>query len=104
MKPFEALGRRACEFAESTRENLAFLGETTACALGILVHPGRFRLRDAALAFERASFDALPVTTGIGFLLGLFSRLRSSASLGLSSRPSSSPAARGARLPPRLAR
>ena len=71
MKPLEALGRRACEFAESTRENLAFLGETTVCALGMIVHPGRFRLRDAALAFERASFDALPVTTGIGFLLGL---------------------------------
>ena len=81
MKPFEALGRRACEFAESTRENLAFLGETTACALGILVHPGRFRLRDAALAFERASFDALPVTTGIGFLLGLILAFQSAAAL-----------------------
>ena len=81
MKPLEALGRRACEFAESTRENLAFLGETTACALGMLVHPGRFRLRDAALAFERASFDALPVTTGIGFLLGLILAFESAAAL-----------------------
>ena len=81
MKPLEALGRRACEFAESTRENLAFLGETTACALGMILHPGRFRLRDAALAFERASFDALPVTTGIGFLLGLILAFQSAAAL-----------------------
>ena len=81
MKPLEALGRRACEFAESTRENLAFLGETTVCALGMIVHPGRFRLRDAALAFERASFDALPVMTGIGFLLGLILAFQSAAAL-----------------------
>ena len=55
MKPFEALGRRACEFAESTRENLAFLGETTACALGMLVHPGRFCLRDCVFDREHGS-------------------------------------------------
>ena len=81
MKPFEAVGRRACEYAASMRENLAFLGETTVCALSILARPRRFRLGDSALAFERASFDALPVTTGIGFLLGLILAFQSAAAL-----------------------
>ena len=81
MKPFEAVGRRACEYAASMRENLAFLGETTVCALSILVRPRRFRFGDSALAFERASFDALPVTTGIGFLLGLILAFQSAAAL-----------------------
>ena len=81
MKLFEAVGRRACEYAASMRENLAFLGETTVCALSILVRPRRFRFGDSALAFERASFDALPVTTGIGFLLGLILAFQSAAAL-----------------------
>ena len=81
MKPFEAVGRRACEYAASMRENLAFLGETTVCAISILARPRRFRLGDSALAFERASFDALPVTTGIGFLLGLILAFQSAAAL-----------------------
>ena len=81
MKTFEAVGRRSCEYAASMRENLAFLGETTVCALSLVVRPRGFRLRDCALAFERASFDALPVTTGIGFLLGLILAFQSVAAL-----------------------
>ena len=65
----------------SARANCAFLGETFANALSMLVHPGRFRFRDAALAFERAGFDGLPITTVIGFLLGLILAFESAASL-----------------------
>lgn len=81
MSPFEAVGRRTCALAVSTRENLAFFGETFVCALDLLVHPGHFRLRDCALAFERASFDGLPISTGIGFLLGLILAFQSAAAL-----------------------
>ncbi|MBR1920596.1 MAG: ABC transporter permease [Kiritimatiellae bacterium] len=76
---FAAVGKRTCEAAAAAQENLAFLGETTVCALDLLVHPRRFRLRDCALAFERAAFDALPITTGIGFLLGLILAFQSAA-------------------------
>ena len=61
--------------------NLAFLGETTVCALGLLIHPGRFRFGDFALAFQRASFEGLPITTGIGFLLGLILAFESAAAM-----------------------
>ena len=81
MSPFAAVGRRACESVAAMRANLAFLGETAVCALDLLVHPGRFRLGDCALAFERASFDGLPISTGIGFLLGLILAFQSAASL-----------------------
>ncbi len=78
---FVAVGKRACAFAEGFRDSCAFLGETTVSALGMLLHPGRFRLRDAALAFERAGFDGAPITMMIGFLLGLILAFESAASL-----------------------
>ncbi len=81
MSLFAAVGRRVCAAASATGDSLAFLGETTVCALGLLVRPGRFRFRDFALAFQRAAFDALPITTGIGFLLGLILAFESAASL-----------------------
>ena len=81
MAVFAAVGRRVCEMAAAAHESLAFLGETAVCALSLLVRPRSFRLRDSALAFERASFDALPVTTGIGFLLGLILAFESAAAL-----------------------
>ena len=76
-----AVGRYACEGWRIFRENAAFLGETTVWALGMLRHPGRFRFRDSALAFERAGVDGLPITTLIGFLLGLILAFESAASL-----------------------
>jgi len=81
MSLFAAVGRRVCAAASATGDSLAFLGETTVCALGLLVRPGRFRFRDFALAFQRAAFDALPITTGIGFLLGLILAFESAAAL-----------------------
>ncbi len=81
MNVFDAVGRRVCERIAVARENLAFIGETTVCALDLLVHPRHFRFGDCALAFERASFDALPVSTGIGFLLGFILAFQSAAAL-----------------------
>ena len=81
-RPFlVAVGQGVCNMCSSARANCAFLGETFANALSMLVHPGRFRFRDAALAFERAGFDGLPITTVIGFLLGLILAFESAASL-----------------------
>ncbi len=76
-----SIGRRVCDWWRGVRESAAFLGETTVWSLGMLWHPGRFRLRDSALAFERAGVDGLPITMLIGFLLGLILAFESAASL-----------------------
>ena len=81
-RPFVvAVGQGVCNWFASARANCAFLGETFVNELSMLVHPRRFRFRDAALAFERAGFDGLPITTAIGFLLGLILAFESAASL-----------------------
>jgi phospholipid/cholesterol/gamma-HCH transport system permease protein len=81
MSLFSAVGKRACAAASSARAGIAFIGETAACAFDLLFHPRHFRFGDFALAFERASFDAMPVTTGIGFLLGFILAFQSAAAL-----------------------
>ena len=78
---FDSAGRAACEAGASVKGHLACLGETAVTALGMLVHPRRFRLRDALWAFQRAGFDGLPITLLIGFLLGLILAFESAASL-----------------------
>lgn len=81
-RPFlVAVGQASCETFSILRAHCAFLGETTVQALAMLFHPGRFRFRDCALAFERAGFDGLPITMLIGFLLGLILAFESAASL-----------------------
>ena len=76
-----AVGEGVCALFENARFNFAFLGETAATALGMLVHPRRFRFGDAALAFERAGFDGLLITALIGLLLGLILAFQSAAAL-----------------------
>lgn len=81
-RPFlVAVGQGVCTWLSDARANCAFLGETFANALAMLVHPRRFRFRDASLAFERAGFDGLPITAMIGFLLGLILAFESAVSL-----------------------
>ena len=60
---------------------LSFLGESAACAVSALRHPRQFRLGDALLAFQRASFDGFPVTIGVGFLLGVILAFQCAAAL-----------------------
>ena len=76
-----AIGRYVCEGWRDIRDCAAFLGETAVWGVGMLRHPGRFRFRDSALAFERAGVDGLPISTLIGFLLGLILAFESAASL-----------------------
>lgn len=81
MALFDSTGRRWLALFKGFHGNLSFLGETTKEWLGMLVHPGRFRFGDAALAFERAAFDGLPICAGIGFLLGVILSFQSAAAL-----------------------
>ena len=78
---FETVGQAACEMHANFKINCAFLGEMAVDAVGMLFHPRRFRLRDCALAFERAGFDGVPITILIGGLLGLILAFESAASL-----------------------
>lgn len=75
------VGRIACEYASGFRANCAFLGETMVRGFVMLFKPRQFRFRDCALAFERAGFDGLPITTLVGLLLGLILAFESAASL-----------------------
>ena len=61
--------------------SITFLGETAACAVRAVFHPREFRFGDSALAFQRAAFDGLPVSIGIGFLLGVILAFQSAAAL-----------------------
>lgn len=79
--PFRKIGETAARRKDALQENLAFLGEAFAAFLDTLVHPWQFRFRDWSRAFARAAFDGLPVTTGIGFLLGVILAFESAAAL-----------------------
>ena len=59
----------------------AFIGESAAAALWALAHPRRFRLGDALVAFQRAAFDGIPVTIGVGFLIGVILAFQCAAAL-----------------------
>ena len=78
---FSSIGRLTAEGVTGARASFAFLGETLVCALAALVHPRQFRFRDSALAFQRASYEGLPITTGVGFLLGVILAFQSAAAL-----------------------
>ena len=81
MGIFESAGRGAAERMQSFWSAMAFLGETCVFSLSALVHPRRFRFGDSALAFQRASFDGIPVTAGVGFLLGVILAFQCAAAL-----------------------
>ena len=75
------VGWLACECAGGFRADCAFFEETVVRGLVMLVKPRQFRFKDCALAFERAGFDGLPITTLVGLLLGLILAFESAASL-----------------------
>ena len=81
MNFVSAIGRGTVEGVRRWYGNLAFLGEAVVSALGVLVRPRNFRFGDFALAFQRASWEGLPITTGIGFLLGLILAFESAAAM-----------------------
>ena len=59
----------------------SFIGETAAAALGAILRPRRFRFGDALVAFQRAAFDGIPVTVGVGFLIGVILAFQSAEAL-----------------------
>ena len=75
------IGRRTVEIADDIHGYLCILGETCACAVTAIFRPRQFRFCDSALAFQRAAFDGLPISTGIGFLLGVILAFPSAAAL-----------------------
>lgn len=60
---------------------LVFVGETVVAALRLPFHPREFRCRDAALVFQRAAAEGLPVAAGVGLLLGMILAFESAAAL-----------------------
>lgn len=74
------LGQAAVVIFRDICAQMAFLGELVASAVSLPARPGRLRLRDTMLYFERAGIDALPITLLIGFLLGLILAFMSAAS------------------------
>ena len=81
MAFFSSVGRRVVAKSKDARDYFAFLGETLVCSLTMLVHPRQFRFMDSALAFQRAAYGGLPITTSIGFLLGVILAFQSAAAL-----------------------
>ena len=75
------VGRWTAETAHELNDGRAVLGETCVCALTALAHPRQFRFGDSALAFQRAAFDGLPISVGIGFLLGVILAFQSASAL-----------------------
>ena len=78
---FASVGKGTMGRLRAIHESLAFLGEATVCTLTALVRPRQFRFADFLLAFQRATFDGLPISTGIGFLLGVILAFQSAAAL-----------------------
>jgi len=78
---FESIGRTVVGRLRNFHAGMAFLGETVCCCFSAIVHPRQFRFGDFLLAFQRASYDGLPISTGIGFLLGVILAFQSAAAL-----------------------
>ncbi len=78
---FEGVGRETVGRVRRLNDGLAVLGETCLAALSAAVRPREFRFRDAARAFQRAAYGGLPVTTGIGWLLGVILAFQCAAAL-----------------------
>lgn len=81
MGLFKAVGKRATRAWAQSEETLGFTGEAAVAAVWTIFHPHRFRFGDAALAFERAAAGGMPVSLGVGFLLGLVLAFQSAAAL-----------------------
>lgn len=78
---FASIGSTFVEGCRSFADSMAFLGESICECIALVFHPRRFRFGDALLAFQRAAFDGLPVTIGVGFLLGVILAFQCAAAL-----------------------
>lgn len=78
---FGSIGRASVESARDWRECFSLFGESVIRTLAVFVRPRQFRFGDFALAFQRASYGGLPITIGIGFLLGVILAFQTAAVL-----------------------
>lgn len=78
---FENIGKAAVEKASAAKSAFSFIGESALAFVCVLRHPFSLRLKDTALAFQRAACQALPIAVMIGFLLGLILAFESAASM-----------------------
>lgn len=81
MRIFDSIGKAWVDGLSAIKDALAILGEIIVESIVMAFKPWRFRLGDALLAYQRAAFDGLPISIGIGFLLGLILAFQSAAAL-----------------------
>lgn len=65
------VGHWAWRIWKDVFEQVAFIGELTACMAKMLVHPGRVRWGDFFLMVERTGANAIGIVALLGFLFGL---------------------------------
>lgn len=78
---FDSLGRKTAETAEEISAAMAVLGEAVTAFAVTLFNPRKFRFRDFALAFQRATYDGFAIALGVGLLLGVILAFQSAAAL-----------------------
>ncbi len=66
----EEIGRASAMTARDLRNQVTFIGETSAALVYALTHPRTVRWRDVWRIAERVGADALPIVALISFLLG----------------------------------
>lgn len=67
----EEIGRAAAGVWRDTRQQIAFVGETTGALAHAIAYPHRIRWKDVWRIAERVGADALPIVALISFLLGM---------------------------------
>jgi phospholipid/cholesterol/gamma-HCH transport system permease protein len=67
----ENIGRFIASSGSHARTALAFLGESTACSVSLLLRPGRIRWRVLVHNLQIDGFNALPITGLLTFLMGV---------------------------------
>jgi phospholipid/cholesterol/gamma-HCH transport system permease protein len=67
----EEIGVIVAGMGEDLRQQIVFIGETTAALLYALLHPRTIRWREVWRICERVGADALPIVALIAFLLGV---------------------------------
>jgi phospholipid/cholesterol/gamma-HCH transport system permease protein len=67
----EEIGVIAAGMGEDLRQQIVFIGETTAALFHALLHPSTIRWKDVWRICERVGADALPIVALIAFLLGV---------------------------------
>jgi phospholipid/cholesterol/gamma-HCH transport system permease protein len=70
-KWLDDMAKSVDRFVSHARTALAFLGESTACSVSLLLHPRRMRWRVLLHNLQIDGFNALPITALLTFLMGV---------------------------------